>query len=281
MNRPGDDAGRRIRQAATGLFRERGYRGTGLRQVAAAAGVAVGTVYAHFPDKPSLLRAVTEEQAARLSRQLARVHLTPGLPAAERWLAFRRVLEEALPWLACEAEAGSEAAAAPRPAAAAGPGGGTTPAGPVWAAVHGALARFLAEGARRGEVRLLGGFAGAGGGPGGPPPLASAGEGREAPALDRAVGAAGGQDPGLLGGAERTARAVLAAALGLWQAGCATDLDWLWHGLGNGPDNRAGAGEGVRAVVPARPGWPPEGGTGTGSLQTPRVMPVSTWWRTQ
>ena len=100
----------RIREAAAELFARQGFRGTGLRQVAAAAGVAVGTVYAHYRDKAALLRSVAEEQAAVIGRRLAPVHLTPGRPAAERWAAFRDVLRDALPWLACEAEAGAAGA---------------------------------------------------------------------------------------------------------------------------------------------------------------------------
>jgi AcrR family transcriptional regulator len=42
-------------EAATGLFSERGWAGTGMRDVAERAGVAVETVYAHFRAKPDLL----------------------------------------------------------------------------------------------------------------------------------------------------------------------------------------------------------------------------------
>lgn len=41
--------------AATSLFAERGWSGTGMRDVAKAAGVAVETVYANFRSKPELL----------------------------------------------------------------------------------------------------------------------------------------------------------------------------------------------------------------------------------
>ena len=198
----------RIRAAAAELFARQGFRATGLRQVAAAAGVAVGTVYAHYRDKEALLRAVAEEQAAVLGRRLARVHLTPGRPAAERWAAFRAVLQEALPWLACEAEAGV------------GSGSGADlrggfRQGPVTAALHQGLVRLLVEAARRGEVEL--------------PrtrrddrPAAPSGAAVEAAAVDAAA-------------------AVLAAALGLWQGGRAGDLDWLWWGLAaRGPRRHEG-----------------------------------------
>ncbi|WP_148235703.1 TetR/AcrR family transcriptional regulator [Thermaerobacter marianensis] len=206
------DVAARIRRAAAGLFVRQGFRATGLRQVAAAAGVAVGTVYNHYRDKQALLRAVADEQAAGFARRLARVHLTPGRPAAERWAAFRTILEEALPWLACETEAAGggdrsghgaspgvgRGAGAPAPASAAW----NPVPGPVTAVLHQGLARFLEEAARRGEVVL---------------PRAA----------DRAAG--GEHDPAAA--AAGAAMAVLAAALGLWRAGCAGDLDWLWHGL--------------------------------------------------
>lgn len=227
----GEEAARRIRRAAADLFWRQGYQATGLRQVAAAAGVAVGTVYTHYQDKPSLLRAVAEEQAVRLARQLARVHLTPGLPAGERWVTFRRVLEEALPWLACEAEAAGETAPV-----GAGAGSGPAPAAPwpVTATLQQGLARFLEEGARRGEIELLRTGTGSRGeaatGTGSSRP--AAGGGIAPPPAGTTVPAGSAATATLSGAAALTASAVLAAALGLWQAGCARDLDWLWRGLG-------------------------------------------------
>ncbi|EKP95862.1 TetR/AcrR family transcriptional regulator [Thermaerobacter subterraneus] len=272
----GAGAAGRIRRAAAGLFLEQGYHATGLRQVAAAAGVAVGTVYAHFPDKPSLLRAVLEEQAARLGRQLARVHLTPGLPAGERWAAFRQVLVEALPWLACEAEAAVETRAAGRAAGRQAAAAGGLPAGwPVTALLVQALARLLEEGARRGEARLLqeGGVPGPGAGPcgsgigepGRPGPPARAGGGLPAGPL-REAGGLRSDGPGQGGvtadqpavAATATARAVVAAAVGLWQAGCAGDLDWLWYGLGRPPAGEpAAAAPRVPVSFPSGPGEGP------------------------
>lgn len=46
--------------AATELFATRGWSATGMREVAAAAGVATETLYAHFSSKQGLLRAVTD-----------------------------------------------------------------------------------------------------------------------------------------------------------------------------------------------------------------------------
>jgi AcrR family transcriptional regulator len=55
---------RAIVEAAGNLFEERGYRGTALNAVAAAAGVARPTVTAAFGSKPALLREVVNEALA-------------------------------------------------------------------------------------------------------------------------------------------------------------------------------------------------------------------------
>lgn len=47
-------------EAASELFVSNGWAGTGMRQVAAAAGVALETVYSHFSSKRGLLRAVAD-----------------------------------------------------------------------------------------------------------------------------------------------------------------------------------------------------------------------------
>ena len=49
-----------VLEAATRLFAERGWAGTGMRDVAREAGVAVETVYANFRSKPELLIAAVD-----------------------------------------------------------------------------------------------------------------------------------------------------------------------------------------------------------------------------
>ncbi|MCA9682787.1 MAG: TetR/AcrR family transcriptional regulator [Myxococcales bacterium] len=48
------------------LFSEAGYEGTTLAQVARRAGVAVGTVYVHFPDKATLLSHALHDDLERV-----------------------------------------------------------------------------------------------------------------------------------------------------------------------------------------------------------------------
>lgn len=206
----GDPTAERILAAAADLFARQGFRATGLRQVAAAAGVAVGTVYAHFPHKQALLAVLLAQAAQRLRRGLAWVWLTPGLPAFQRWSRFRRALVDALPWLACEEEAAGgracEGEPAPAPVPAPGPVPGPHAQGGTPAAVaREALVRLLEEASRRGEIRL---------------PL---------------------PDPGA------TAEALLGAAVGMWRVKRADALDVLWWGLvtNQGRDDASGT-TGVR-----------------------------------
>ncbi|MGW4057429.1 TetR/AcrR family transcriptional regulator [Amycolatopsis sp. NPDC004747] len=55
---------RRILAAASELFREKGYAGTAMPEVAKAAGVAVQTVYKAFANKATLLKAVFDVTVA-------------------------------------------------------------------------------------------------------------------------------------------------------------------------------------------------------------------------
>lgn len=50
--------------AATELFTDKGWGATGVRDIAAAAGVSVETVYAHFASKKGVLQAVADQAAA-------------------------------------------------------------------------------------------------------------------------------------------------------------------------------------------------------------------------
>jgi AcrR family transcriptional regulator len=59
-----------ITEAATGLFGRRGYAETTMDEIAAAAGVAKGAVYHHFPTKERLFEAVFEAATAGLAKSL-------------------------------------------------------------------------------------------------------------------------------------------------------------------------------------------------------------------
>lgn len=100
----------RLIEVARATFRTDGYDATTLQRVATAAGVAVGTVVAHFPDKPRLalaafhaelehasvagLRAMASESAlpdgyVALARPLYQLYASDPL-------LFRRMVQESL-----------------------------------------------------------------------------------------------------------------------------------------------------------------------------------------
>jgi AcrR family transcriptional regulator len=53
---------RDVLTAAWELFAARGFGGTGMRALAAEAGVSTATIYAHFPTKQELLRALVQQR---------------------------------------------------------------------------------------------------------------------------------------------------------------------------------------------------------------------------
>jgi AcrR family transcriptional regulator len=77
---------RRILEAATELFAERGPDCVSMQDVARAAGVGMGTMYRRFGDRAGLTFALLGERHRALQEQLLRgaPPLGPGAPAAER-----------------------------------------------------------------------------------------------------------------------------------------------------------------------------------------------------
>ena len=73
-----DDKRRRILDAALETFSARGYHGTSVPEVAAAAGVGVGTLYRYFADKNALVNELYRDAKLRL-----RAALLDGLPAPD------------------------------------------------------------------------------------------------------------------------------------------------------------------------------------------------------
>jgi AcrR family transcriptional regulator len=68
----------RILDAAEALFAERGYAATTLRDVAAAVGLRIPSLYNHFPSKDALYAAVLERGLGPVVALLAETVATPG-----------------------------------------------------------------------------------------------------------------------------------------------------------------------------------------------------------
>lgn len=83
-----DDKRRIILDAALRVFADRGYHGTAVPEVAAAAGVGTGTLYRYFEHKEALVNEVYRDAKQRLRSALLDGVPTPevdDLGAAERW----------------------------------------------------------------------------------------------------------------------------------------------------------------------------------------------------
>lgn len=68
----------RIREAAADLFAHRGWQGTHLRDVAAAADATTGAVFSNFVDKADLFSAVLEEDFIGLGAAFTQAARRPG-----------------------------------------------------------------------------------------------------------------------------------------------------------------------------------------------------------
>lgn len=69
---------RRIRQAATTLFRQQGYEATTVEQIAERADVAKGTVFNYFPAKDALLQAFSVDVHDRIVVELGPIETWTG-----------------------------------------------------------------------------------------------------------------------------------------------------------------------------------------------------------
>jgi AcrR family transcriptional regulator len=88
-----------IQDAALRLFSHQGYRGTNMREIAQAAGLSLGNLYHHFPDKEAIFKTLLEQywQAMEdpdlpLNRALANGAFPDDLEALAR--AVRETLEQ-------------------------------------------------------------------------------------------------------------------------------------------------------------------------------------------
>ena len=81
---------RRVLEAARQLFAERGVQAVTMSDVARAAGVAKGTIFHRFGDRPGLAQALVDEAERELQEQVLRgpPPLGPGAPPRERLTAF-------------------------------------------------------------------------------------------------------------------------------------------------------------------------------------------------
>ncbi|MGP4093235.1 TetR/AcrR family transcriptional regulator [Nonomuraea sp. KM90] len=83
----------RILAAAEAVFAERGASAS-TEEVAARAGVAIGTVFRHFPTKNDLLGAIVKALLHRLTEEAAR-QAGAGAPETALFSFFTHVVEEA------------------------------------------------------------------------------------------------------------------------------------------------------------------------------------------
>jgi AcrR family transcriptional regulator len=93
------EARRRLLAVAGEVFAARGYAATGMREIAAAAGVSTGMVYHYFPDKRSLFEHLVERavDADLADLEAALGALPPAAPARlDAFLALVRRSEGAL-----------------------------------------------------------------------------------------------------------------------------------------------------------------------------------------
>jgi len=90
------ESSRRVVAAAAGLFTRRGYAGTTVPQIAAAAGVSVGTV-AGVGSKDALFLRVWEEASTTASLDmLARARQAPGSVTERVWGYFGGLVEASI-----------------------------------------------------------------------------------------------------------------------------------------------------------------------------------------
>ncbi|MBI3099005.1 MAG: TetR/AcrR family transcriptional regulator [Planctomycetes bacterium] len=72
-----------ILRGAAEAFRDRGYAGAGMRDIARRLEMAPGNLYYYFRDKHDLLAFCQEEACGRLLAEAARARRTPGGPARQ------------------------------------------------------------------------------------------------------------------------------------------------------------------------------------------------------
>ena len=90
-----EETARAISAAAEEVFARRGVRDARVEEIAARAGVSVGTGYNHFEDRDSLLRALVEQRRQALAKKLDRaLEGSRGEPFAAQLRAFTATVLE-------------------------------------------------------------------------------------------------------------------------------------------------------------------------------------------
>jgi AcrR family transcriptional regulator len=84
---------RRLLEAATRVFRRRGYRGASVEAIATEAGYTVGALYSNFERKDDLLLALLEEEIGAITKRVVAA-------AAEADDAIEKLRRGALEWMA-------------------------------------------------------------------------------------------------------------------------------------------------------------------------------------
>jgi AcrR family transcriptional regulator len=76
-------ASERIRLAALGLFKARGYHGTSVRELAEALGIEPASLYHHFPSKQAILVDLFDRAMDVMQKDLHRAIAAGATPAAQ------------------------------------------------------------------------------------------------------------------------------------------------------------------------------------------------------
>lgn len=88
-----DDKRARLLDAALDLFETRGFDGVAVPEIAARAGVAVGTVYRYFPGKEALVNALYRHWKG-IYNDLILAPLPPGLEARDQFTTYWQRMTE-------------------------------------------------------------------------------------------------------------------------------------------------------------------------------------------
>jgi len=88
---PEPNARERILETAIGMFAERGYAGTSVREIVEQAGVSKPVLYYYFQSKEGLYLAILEMAESMQKELLARILESPGKALERLLLLYRRI----------------------------------------------------------------------------------------------------------------------------------------------------------------------------------------------